>query len=175
MESVGSIFKVRKATLNDAGTLAKIGADTFYHTFRPHNTEEDMQAYLAKSYGVELMRTNLNNPEIHYFLCEDDGLCIGYIKLVEGTGGNELGEHAIELEKIYILHTYFGTLAARMLIDMAIEHCNTNNFKTLFLGVWQENKRAVSFYEKNGFKTVSTRQFKLGETICDDFIMAKQL
>lgn len=166
---------IRKATLNDAAVLAKIGADTFYHTFRPYNTEEDMQAYLAKSYNQELITSNLANPAIHYFICEDHGACVGYIKLVEGTHYDGIGDHAIELEKIYVLHTYFGTTAGKLLMDKAISYSREQGFKNLFLGVWQENKRAVAFYNKTGFTTVTTRQFKLGETICDDFIMVKPL
>lgn len=168
-------FALRKATGNDAPVLAKIGADTFYHTFRPYNTEEDMQAYIAKSYNTELIKTNLHNPAIHYFLCEHSGSCIGYIKLVEGTLYEGIGEHTIELEKIYVRHTYFGTAAGKLLMEKAVSYARELGFKALFLGVWQENKRAVAFYIKNGFSVVTTRQFKLGETLCDDFIMVKAL
>jgi diamine N-acetyltransferase len=171
----GEALIIKKAIIADAAILAKIGADTFYHTFRPFNTEEDMQAYLAKSYDTALIINNLNNPAIHYFLCEHNGNCVGYIKLIEGTQYEGVGDRAIELEKIYVLHTYFGTAAGKLLMEKAVSYARELGFKKLFLGVWQENKRAVSFYTKTGFNTVTTRQFKLGETICDDFIMVKEL
>lgn len=168
-------FTLRAATFNDAAALAEIGATTFYHTFRPYNTEEDMQKYLAKSYSLKQTETNLRDPKVHYFLCEKDDLCIGYIKMIEDTTYNGIDDNAIELEKIYIMHEYFGTAAGKLLMQKAIDFAKESDFKALFLGVWQENKRAVSFYLKNGFNTVTTRQFKLGETICDDFIMMKKL
>lgn len=175
MEPQQNNFTLRAAVFNDAAALAAIGASTFYHTFRPYNTEEDMQYYLEKSYSLEQIEENLNNPNVYYFLCEDNGLCIGYIKLLEGTTYEGIGINPIELEKIYVMHTYFGTNAGKLLMNKAINFALEQGFNTLFLGVWQENKRAVSFYHKNGFNTVNTRQFKLGETICDDFIMAKNL
>lgn len=175
MNLPGDVLKIKKASPADAEKLAKIGADTFYHTFRPHNTEEDMQAYLAKSYSVEQVSKNLTSNQVHYFLCEENDACIGYIKLVEGTAYEGIGPQAIELEKIYVLHTHFGSNAGKLLMSTAVNYAIESGFRNLFLGVWQENKRAISFYQKNGFKTVATRQFKLGETICDDFIMVKNL
>lgn len=168
-------FNIRAATFNDAAALAAIGATTFYHTFRPYNTEDDMQGYLLKSYSLKLIEANLRDSKIHYFLCEEEDLCVGYIKLLEGTTYEGIDEHAIELEKIYVMHSHFGTNAGKMLMQKAIDFALERGFTALFLGVWQENKRAVSFYLKNGFNTVTTRQFKLGEKICDDFIMMKKL
>ena len=56
-----------------------------------------------------------------------------------------------------------------------IKYSKQNEFETLFLGVWQENKRAVSFYKKVGFEIFDTRQFKLGQRICEDFMMKLNL
>lgn len=166
---------VRGATARDAALLAKIGGDTFYHTFRPYNTEEDMQDYLAKSYSTNRIAENLANPKVHYFIAEYHHEAVGYIKLVEGTHYEGVGDHAIELEKIYVHHTFFGTPAGKLLLNQAVIHAKNLGFTHLFLGVWQENKRAIAFYEKNNFRTVTTRQFTLGETVCDDFIMVKPL
>lgn len=160
---------------DDAALLARIGAETFYHTFRPYNTEQDMQTYLAQSYSLQQITSNLHDPEVHYFLCEKDDTCVGYIKLVEGTVIEQVGPNLIELEKIYVHHLYFGTEAAKMLMQKALDHALELGFTALYLGVWQENKRALAFYAKHGFETVATRQFRLGDTVCDDFIMMKLL
>jgi ribosomal protein S18 acetylase RimI-like enzyme len=61
------------------------------------------------------------------------------------------------------------------LMQYVINEAIRNGYSWLYLGVWQENTDAISFYEKFGFKTVSTRKFKLGDQICDDFMMAKDL
>ena len=60
-------------------------------------------------------------------------------------------------------------------MQQAIAHSQENGFDTLFLGVWQENERAVSFYKKVGFEVFETRQFQLGERLCDDYMMKLKL
>lgn len=168
-------FGIKKATATDAAVLAKLGADTFYHTFRPHNTEEDMQAYITKAYASEVILQNLANADIAYYLCYYDSKAIGYIKLLHNATYGVLQQQCIELEKIYILHTYFGTPTATLLMQQAIAHAKQAGFKTLFLGVWQENERAVAFYKKMGFEVFDTRQFKLGSRLCEDFMMKLEL
>lgn len=166
---------IKKATATDADVLAKLGADTFYHTFRPHNTEEDMQAYITKAYASEVILQNLTSHDIAYYLCYDGLAPVGYIKLLHHATYGVLQQHSIELEKIYILHTYFGTPTATLLMQQAIAHAKQAGFKTLFLGVWQENERAVAFYKKMGFEVFDTRQFKLGNRLCEDFMMKLEL
>jgi ribosomal protein S18 acetylase RimI-like enzyme len=164
-------FIIRAATSNDVAVLAKVGSETFYQTFRPYNTETDMQLYIQKTYSLQQMELNLADNTIHYFLCECKQACMGYIKLVEGSSYPNMKNDPIELEKIYVYQSYFGTPASRLLMNKAIDVVKHKGYQTMFLGVWEENKRAINFYQKHGFKKVATRQFKLGDTICDDWIM----
>lgn len=166
---------IRKAVLTDAQVLAQIGADTFYETFSPYNSSEDMAAYIAKAYAPEVINANLNNSDITYYLCLDDGEVIGYSKLIGGAGFEGLTGRNIELEKIYVLSKHHGTPAGRLLMESAITFATSSGFDHVFLGVWQENRRAVRFYEKNGFEVFATRSFQLGSRICDDYMMKRKL
>jgi diamine N-acetyltransferase len=168
-------YLIRKATVNDAQALATIGATTFYDTFRPYNEEKDMLAYIKKSYQTNTVKGYLNNPHIHYYVCIANNIMIGYIKLIHHAAQAKLKGNTIELEKIYVLKEYFGTDAGKLLMQQAIEHSKQFNFNILFLGVWKENIRAVKFYEKNGFSIFDNRFFELGNRVCEDYMMKKEL
>jgi ribosomal protein S18 acetylase RimI-like enzyme len=43
----------------------------------------------------------------------------------------------------------------------------------VWLGVNQENSRAIRFYEKSGFRKVGTKTFLLGSRIEHDFVMER--
>lgn len=169
------MFSIRKAQISDACVLAEIGGRTFYDTFRPYNTEEDMQAYISKAYNTQTISLNFENPDIAYYLCLDEETVAGYIKLIANTSIGEAEEKAIELEKIYVMHEYFGSEAGQLLMNTAIEHTMQHGFNSIFLGVWKENKRAVRFYEKNGFAVFAERSFQLGSRLCEDFMMKKNI
>lgn len=166
---------MKKAIPQDAPLLAELGAKTFYDTFRPHNTEEDMQQYIAKAYTVDGIEANLEKPAVHYYIAYVDGKPGGYIKLIHDETYEGLTGKSIELEKIYVLQEMLGAHVGKALMEQAIAHAKQNGFDTLFLGVWQENTRAIRFYEKFGFTTFNTRQFILGKEVCDDFLMKKSL
>ena len=50
-----------------------------------------------------------------------------------------------------------------MLYQKAIEIAIESNVDYVWLGVWEENARAISFYKKNGFVEFGKHIFKLGD------------
>jgi ribosomal protein S18 acetylase RimI-like enzyme len=47
--------------------------------------------------------------------------------------------------------------------------------RTVWLGVYDRNVRAVAFYERQGFRQVGTREFEFGGRIYVDPVMARSL
>jgi ribosomal protein S18 acetylase RimI-like enzyme len=45
----------------------------------------------------------------------------------------------------------------------------------IWLGVWEHNPKAISFYEKNGFTVFGQKVFQMGEDQQRDFMMKRQL
>ena len=45
----------------------------------------------------------------------------------------------------------------------------------LWLGVWGENRRAIRFYEKQGFGVVGRQSFVLGDDEQSDLVLARLL
>lgn len=166
---------IKACDLADAPVLAQLGAKTFYDTFRPYNTEEDMVAYITKTYNEETILQNLQREDIHYAIAYEDNNPVGYIKLLHKTHYAGLTGDCIELEKIYVLQSALGTGAGNMLMAYAVMFSRQHQYDTLFLGVWEENKRAVRFYEKNGFTVFAHRAFTLGSKVCDDYMMKLDL
>jgi ribosomal protein S18 acetylase RimI-like enzyme len=60
-----------------------------------------------------------------------------------------------------------------MLACLAI--AEEDGFDAMWLGVWQKNQRAIDFYKQWGFETFGTRNFKIGSTTNDDYLMIKKL
>lgn len=155
--------------------LAELGASTFYETFRPHNTEEDMQAYLASTYTPALVQANLKKRGVHYFIGYDENKEQGYIKLIENPEGINLQGKIMELEKIYVRSSAQGSGLAKLLMEQAILLSKQLGFTQIYLGVWQENSRALAFYKKMGFQIFDTRKFLLGSRWCEDYLLSLKL
>jgi ribosomal protein S18 acetylase RimI-like enzyme len=48
-------------------------------------------------------------------------------------------------------------------------------FTTVWLGVWEENKKAIQFYTKNGFVAFDQHIFKLGDDEQTDIMMRLEI
>lgn len=80
-----------------------------------------------------------------------DSVVIGYLKLNFGQSQTELkDEKALEIERIYVLKEFHGKKIGQILYDKALEVAKDRKADYVWLGVWEENPRAISFYRKNG-------------------------
>jgi hypothetical protein len=61
------MITIRKASIDDYKLVAELGAHTFYETWRPVNTEEDMQNYIAKAFDPQQIREDLSNENVNTF------------------------------------------------------------------------------------------------------------
>jgi len=167
---------VSKALKSDVKTLQTIGRQTFFETFAADNTEEDMNEYLEKNFTLEKITKELNNPESNFFIAWQDTDAIGYLKLNTGAAQTELQDDtSLEIERIYVKSDYHGKKIGQILYDKALETANAQHKKSIWLGVWEENLRAIKFYEKNGFVAFDKHIFKMGNDEQTDILMRKIL
>ncbi|UMQ42687.1 GNAT family N-acetyltransferase [Chryseobacterium sp. Y16C] len=167
---------IKKASIQDLSTLQSLGRKTFYETFSAHNSEEEMQNYLNKSFATEKLTTEINNPDSQFFIAWEESLPVGYLKVNSGKAQTELqDETSLEIERIYVKSSHHGKKVGQILYEKALEIAQEENKKYLWLGVWEENLRAVNFYKKNGFVQFDTHIFKLGNEEQTDLMMKKTL
>ena len=167
---------VKRVTLNDIDQLQKIGRQTFYETFSAANSEENMSKYLDEEFSIEKLTTELkdNNSEFYFATLDDD--VIGYLKLNFGQSQTEIkDDKAIEIERIYVLRSFHGKSVGQILYDRAMHIARLRNADFVWLGVWEENPRAINFYKKNGFVEFDKHVFKLGNDEQTDIMMKLQL
>lgn len=173
---MGNQVEIKRVTLEDIEQLQKIGRQTFFETFSAGNTKEDMNKYLEEGYSLEKLTTELNNPDSEFYFAKLDGNVIGYLKLNFGASQTELqDEGALEIERIYVLQQFHGKKVGQLLYEQAMQIANQKKADYVWLGVWEENSRAISFYQKNGFVAFDKHIFKLGNDEQTDIMMKLQL
>ena len=171
-----SIIEIRKVTINDLDQLQKIGRQTFYETFASGNTEDNMNKYLDESFSDTKLTTELSDNNAEFYFATLDNNVIGYLKINFGKSQTELqDEKAVEIERIYVLKEYHGKNIGQLLYDKAINIARQKNADYVWLGVWEENPRAINFYKKNGFVEFDKHIFKLGNDEQTDIMMKLKL
>lgn len=165
-------IKITKVAENDLDQLQKIGRQTFYETFSGSNTEENMKSYLEEGFSDEKLQAELSDENAEFYFATNEDNVIGYLKLNFGASQTELkDDKALEIERIYVLQEFHGKKVGQILYDKAIEVAQQKNADYVWLGVWEENPRAISFYKKNGFVEFDKHIFKLGDDEQTDIMM----
>lgn len=156
--------------------LREIGRTTFLETFGDRNSAENMVQYLEQGFAREKIIAELENKSSLFYGVEKDKQLIAYLKLNLGPAQTELQDPvSLEIERIYVLQAFHGTGVGQLLYDKAIEVALEHKLDYIWLGVWEENKRAIRFYEKNGFVTFDQHIFRVGEEEQTDLMMKKIL
>jgi GNAT superfamily N-acetyltransferase len=160
----------------DARQLADLAASTFQETFAGENRPEDMALYMSMSYGVSQQQAELADPGITTLLAKVDGQLAGYAQLrAHAAPDCVTGSTPLELWRFYVAAPWHGRGVARALMKGVELEARACEAQTLWLGVWERNERAKSFYRKCGFADVGSQVFVLGTDAQTDRIMARSL
>ena len=169
-------MQIRKLDITDLENLLKISITTFRETFEEVNSEEDMQKYLDENLSLERLKNELENLDSEFYFIENKNKNLGYLKLNFGNAQTEkVEENYFEIERIYVLKAFLGQKIGQILFDKAIEIGREKNLEYVWLGVWEENHRAIKFYKKNGFEIFGKHDFVLGEDVQTDLLMKMKI
>ena len=169
-------MKIRKINIDDLEALRNLSIQTFKETFEEVNTEEDMQKYLLENLSIEKLKSELENPNSEFYFAENNDEILGYLKLnFKDAQTEKLEENHFEIERIYVLKAFLGQKIGQILFDKAIEIGREKNLEYVWLGVWEENHRAIRFYGKNGFEIFGKHDFVLGKDVQTDLLMKLKL
>lgn len=169
-------MRIRLATLEDQAALTAFGHRTYSETFAKDNDAEDMAAYLATAFNVDRQRAELSDPEVWTLLGEIDAKLVAYAQVKRSPApACVTGPSPIELARFYVDAAWHGQGLAQTLMAAALDQCAAQGARTLWLGVWERNHRALRFYTKHGFVDVGSHEFVLGRDRQTDRVMSRAL
>jgi ribosomal protein S18 acetylase RimI-like enzyme len=167
---------IRMATTADAEMLTELGARTFYDAFAPTNTPETMEAYMSRAFTARQLSSELNDPQATFLIAESEGTPVGYVKLLTGDAPDCVkGDAPIEIVRFYVDQQFHGGGVAHTLMQACFDHAKQIDRRTVFLGVWERNPRAIAFYRKWEFEIVGSHVFQMGDEAQNDYWMAREL
>lgn len=169
-------MEIKRVAVNDVDKLQKIATDTFIQTFSLANTKENMDKYVKEELSIEKLTEELHDNNSEFYFCMLHTNVIGYLKINYRQSQTELREDdAVEIERIYVLKDFHRKKVGTLLYEKALEVARQRNSRYVWLGVWEENHRAINFYKKNGFVEFDKHLFKLGNDEQTDIMMKLEL
>ena len=127
-----------------------------------------------------MIREELVNPKIQYFLAQIDDTYVGYAKLEERPPAPCVKKtHSIYLGRLYLVKGAQGAGLGSRLLEEVYAEARLRQAQWIWLSVWENNYGALDFYIKRGFTRVGEWDWpfeSLGKRYVDlDYIMIGQI
>lgn len=169
-------FCVQIASIAVAEQLAQLAERTFRDAFAKDSSPEDMDAYVRDSLSLSRIRSELADEASTFLMAFRPGsdAPLGYSKLRAGkTNPSVTGPDPIKLERLYVDQSAIGSGVGATLMRASLNTAQLAGYRTLWLGVWERNQRAIAFYERWEFETVGNHVFVVGSEHQTDLVMAR--
>src|SRR5262245_39174178 len=171
-----STLTIRMATAADAEMLTELAWRTFHDAFAPMNSPENMEAYMSENFTLQKISAQIADRRAAFLIAEIEATPVAFAKLYDGHVPDCVGGAApIELERFYVDRQFHGQGIAQTLMQACFDRARQSGYKTVYLGVWENNHRAIAFYRKCGFDVVGSHAFQLGDEAQNDLLMEIRL
>ncbi len=170
------VMSFKKCTLEDANLLQEFSHQTFTDTFGADTRPEDMEIFLRERLSLERLQEQLANPDSDFYMLWDNDKPAGFVKLNRGPAQSEMQDpKSLEIERIYLSTDYQGQGIGQRLMDFALDKARDQGMDYVWLGVWEDNVKALKFYERNGFLRIGEHFFTVGEDEQTDYLLRRNL
>ncbi len=154
-----------KVTAENVALIQPLAQSIWQVTYKTIITAEQMDYMLNMMYSVQKINEEIERGYIWELATVDQQL-IGYLDYVLQQ------DNRVFLSKIYLNTQVQSRGFGQELLKRVVDYAKSNKAKSVYLTVNKNNAKAISFYERHGFKQVGVARFDIGSGyIMDDFIM----
>ena len=164
-------------SIQSLSKLVQLSVQTFEETFGHQNTKENMAWYFKTKMNSKQLKKELQYPNSDFYWILFQKKIIGYLKLNFNDAQTEVVnfEDSFEIQRIYILSNFQGKGLGQDVLSKVILLGKNKGYTFLWLGVWEQNKDAIAFYTKKGFKIFEKHVFQLGTDSQTDLLMGLEI
>lgn len=167
---------ITNGTVREALLIADLSRKTFYDTFKPDNKKEDLDLFLHQQFTEKELVEEVGKEHNYFFLAYVDNLLSGYVRMVETFNHPAFdGKPVIEIARFYAIKQMIGKGVGKALMEHCIAFSKQLNKEFIWLGVWEKNERAITFYKKFGFEKFGEHPFLLGNDLQVDWAFKLKL
>lgn len=151
----GRDWRVRPATPGDAAAVRALLVETWHAAYDALLGAEEVTAITDRWHAVSVLTRQIEDPGQRFLVVERNGAILGHAAASMG------GDDDLRLSRLYVLPVWQGKGVGRDLLQAAIAGWPVAACVTL--EVESRNKRAIRFYERQGF-SVSGERIEDGRT-----------
>ena len=170
-------ISIRHAGVEDAAPLAALARRSFFEAYCETDDHAVIEDYCARNFTEERLAAIVADARSRVLVATDGaGRLVGYAHLAASTPpGCVRGSEPVELVRLYLGRESIGRGIGAALMQEAIGEARRMGGRTLWLGVYERNQRAMAFYGRFGMRVVGTKPWAWGGEVFQDPVMERAL
>ncbi len=166
----------RVATLADAEPIAALAIQVFLDTYATDGVRPDLASEALSQYSREKFEQRLQDPGRTFVLATLGVGLLGFAEVLsESLSSPIAGIQGAELIRLYVQPRWQGTGIGRKLINQAEATGRQAGAGGLWLTVWENNTRALGFYDKLGYSDVGHTSYTMQSQSFGNRVLHKAL
>lgn len=167
---------IRPATVDDVDTLCRLGAATFRETYRTISDPREVDEYADEHFTAAKVAAWFSRPCARTLLAFVGDSPVGYAHVRSAKVPACVGDRkAVELSRLYLLASAQGAGVGAALMAAALDAIAALGGRTVWLGAYDRNVKALAFYARRGFVQVGTHEFEFGGQVYADPVLTRRV
>lgn len=168
---------IRRAVPQDAPALADLALRSFVDAFGEGSDPHDLALHTARWYGPAQQAAEIAHPRVTTLVAETaDGRLAAYVQLRRDEVPECVDDRAAAMvARFYVDRPWHGRGLAQRLMDAAVDAVRAMGARSVWLGVWERNHRAIAFYAKAGYRDVGSHTYLFGTDPQTDRVMWREV
>jgi diamine N-acetyltransferase len=147
----------------------RVAAERFFRETYGHDAHHAkvMDKHCVENFAASTIASQLSDTDVTCLIAETGAATVGLVQWrIDGD--------AIELARLYADRVCHGTGLGQALLAAVVANATRRGKRSIYLGVWDRNERAIAFYRRQGFLVTGTVDFLLAGAVQTDLLMRRE-
>ena len=150
---------IRPWTTNDLEAVQRVLLETWLDAYSSFIPKSDLETYFQNHYNLGALTELMSTEGIDGLLAEVDGDVVGFARTTYNKD-----ENRFTVTSLYVLPQHQGKGLGQQLLEHAERIAARYGADSIWLGVMEQNTRALTWYQRIGFTFVEVAPFVMGST-----------
>ena len=165
----------RKATDSDVLKLSVLYKTIYIQTYGKDGVSDEFANFITKQFSLERLAHIISNHPDNIIVAEYKNNLVGVVEIEFQKKCPVGGLIGPELNKLYILEWFCGKGIGNRLLKEAEKTVFSKGCKEIWVWVYIQNTRAISFYEKNQYQWIGNAFFQMEFNKYENKVLLKKL
>jgi ribosomal protein S18 acetylase RimI-like enzyme len=168
-------IKYRYAVPSDALRLSILFQTVYITTYGFEGVSNEYASFISKRFAPQYIENTITNGQDSIIVATLNENLVGVAEIDFNRPCPIGNVEEPELGKLYVLDAFFGKGIGYNLMNEVEKTALAKGHKQVWLEVWDENPRAIAFYERQGYQAIGSVPFPMDDNTYTNIVMIKTL